>query len=704
MSVSNQETQFPYVGNGLTVTFPYNCQVQKAGDLDVYLGGAPVTSGFTINGIGSLSGGSVTFGAPPAVGVSVLIERVVELERTTDYQQNGDFLARVVNPDFDRLWMAMQQQSASIARAIRFPRSEVAPNGELPPVAARANNLLGFDELGNVVAIAPAAQSANALQAALAASSGAAMIGWKQLGTGSVSRPLSEKVRELFSFRDFGAIGDGTDETEKLQLAATRRGNTGRGQSELTLPDGDYFVQAATITPAIALNSDTHVRGQGGQVRAGLQNFYMLWSSGKTNVRVDGVKLISGSTAGNDAQAAIYANPAELPCYNMSVTFNDIVDTSWGVLYSAEVGAGSFTNTRVIGNSVRSSTPGTKADGLHMAGRYYGAAVVGNTVFGRADAGIAMNMTGTHYGYGFTVAGNSSVNNLVGVDVSGGQYGVVSGNVCYNTVDHAASNPCIRAITYSGRVPQYLLINGNVALGTHTASGEVDVKVTTAGADTHITVSNNLLRSFYTDARFVTLTDNTFPGPAAITIDNNAGEVFIGPNTFEAAFDIAGAGNPGLSGNVYVARQNWTRQYHPNFLPNYSSANPFWALSWFFDADRTPVINTPSTTTSNVPVDVPNGFVVLDRACVLDGIVGLADMSTHSGHISLCDLSNNELARVDFPVVPGAGGANIACVLTGPTVSGNVYKIRLAPGTYKLRYWADVNSITLKKADLMLWS
>lgn len=542
------------------------------------------------------------------------------------------------------------------------------------------------------------------ISSGLALPNGSSLVGWIQNGTGAVNRTVLAKVREIYSVPDFGASGTGADETAKIQLAATARGNTGFGQSEVTLPNGDYYVSAATIMPAVSLNSDTVFRGTGGQLRAGLQNFYMLWSSGKTNVRVDGVKLTAGSTAGNDAQAAIYANPAELPCFNMSVTFNDIVDTSWGVLYSAEIGAGSFTNTRIIGNSVRSSTPGSKADGLHMAGRFYGAAVVGNTVFGRGDAGIAMNMTGTNFGYGFTVTGNSSVNNLVGVDVSGGQYAVVSGNVCYNTVDHAASNPCIRAITYSGRVPQYLLLNGNVALGTHTASGEVDMKVTTGGADTHITVSNNLLRTFYTDARFVTLSGNTFIGPSSITIDNNAGEIFIGTNTFEGVFDIAGAGNPGLSGNVYVAKQNWTRQYHPNFLPNYSSNNPFWALRWFFDADRTPVINTSSTTTSNVPVDVPNGLVVLDRACILDGIVGLADLSTHSGHISLCDLSNNELARVDFPVVAGSGGANIACVLTGPVRGGNVYKVRLAPGTYKLRYWADVNSITLKKADLMLWS
>ena len=339
-----------------------------------------------------------------------------------------------------------------------------------------------------------------------------------------------------------------------------------------------------------------------------------------------------------------------------------------------------------------------------MAGRFFGAAVVGNTVANRHDAGIAMNMTASHYGYGFAVVGNTSIDNLVGVDCSGSQYGVVTGNVCYNTIDHAASNPCIRAISYSGIAPQYLLLNGNIALGKHAASGEVDMKVTTGGADCHITVSNNKLRTFYTDARHVDLHGNTFHGAASITIDNNAGEIFIGPNTFTAAFDIAGAGNPGLQGPVYVAKQNWTRQYHPNFLPNYSSVNPFWALSWFFDVDITSLIVVPVAISTAAPTDIPNGTFVLDRACVVDGIIGLADLQTHAGYVTICDMANTELVRAEFPATPGVGVTNAVSVLAGPLALGNVFKTKLNPGTYKLRAWSLVNTMTIKRISLGLWS
>lgn len=177
MTVSNQQTEFDYTGNGVTVTFAYSCQVQKAGDLQVYVNGSLVTSGITKNGIGSLSGGSVTFSVAPASGAAVRLERAVVLERTTDYQQNGDFLARVVNPDFDRIWMALQQQNSVMGRAIRYPKSDVNPITELPDAATRANRLLGFNDLGQQILFAPTSGSALDLAIALASIIGSTLVG-----------------------------------------------------------------------------------------------------------------------------------------------------------------------------------------------------------------------------------------------------------------------------------------------------------------------------------------------------------------------------------------------------------------------------------------------------------------------------------------------------------------------------------------------
>lgn len=218
MSVSAQETIFQYVGNGVSTTFAYNCQVLQANDLFVYVNGAEITSGITKNGIGSLTGGAVVFSVAPATGVQIILEREVALERTTDYQQNGDFLARVVNPDFNRIWMALQQAFTSLNRALRFPKSDVNPVTELPGAAARADKLLSFDSSGNPVVIAPAAQSATALSILLATSAGSSLIGFIQAGVGAILRTLQVKARESVSIADYGAVT--TDLTGVVNNAA----------------------------------------------------------------------------------------------------------------------------------------------------------------------------------------------------------------------------------------------------------------------------------------------------------------------------------------------------------------------------------------------------------------------------------------------------------------------------------------------------
>jgi len=144
MSVPDQPTIFSYVGNGVTTTFAYGCYLLSADDLVVNVNGASVTSGFTVNGVGSQTGGAVIFTTPPADGVSVVLYRDVAIERLTDYQRNGDFRAQTVNNDFDRLWMALQDFIRTKLLSLRYPTVENL-DGELPDANARKGMLLGFN-------------------------------------------------------------------------------------------------------------------------------------------------------------------------------------------------------------------------------------------------------------------------------------------------------------------------------------------------------------------------------------------------------------------------------------------------------------------------------------------------------------------------------------------------------------------------------
>lgn len=66
-------------------------------------------------------------------------------------------------------------------------------------------------------------------------STGAALVGWIQTGVGAVLRTVMDKLRDQVSVADYGAIGDGTDETAKLQAAI----NSGR--KRIMLADGATY-------------------------------------------------------------------------------------------------------------------------------------------------------------------------------------------------------------------------------------------------------------------------------------------------------------------------------------------------------------------------------------------------------------------------------------------------------------------------------
>lgn len=79
--------------------------------------------------------------------------------------------------------------------------------------------------------------------AQLAASTGAAQVGFIQSGAGAVARTASDKLRDTVSVKDFGAVGDGvTDDTAAIQAAISA--SYGK---KLFVPDGTYKMLSSVI-------------------------------------------------------------------------------------------------------------------------------------------------------------------------------------------------------------------------------------------------------------------------------------------------------------------------------------------------------------------------------------------------------------------------------------------------------------------------
>lgn len=106
MAVQEGPTEKRYAANGVSTIYTIPFLLIEAGDLQVFLNGVLVTSGFSLTGIGNPTS-SITFVSPPLGDLLLLLN--VPFQRLVDYQENGDFLSNTVNRDFDRIWQALKQ-------------------------------------------------------------------------------------------------------------------------------------------------------------------------------------------------------------------------------------------------------------------------------------------------------------------------------------------------------------------------------------------------------------------------------------------------------------------------------------------------------------------------------------------------------------------------------------------------------------------
>lgn len=174
MAVGSGVPYNSHVGNGVTTSFSYGFTLLDEDDLVVSVNGV-VTADYTITGLGVANGGTVEFTVAPGNGSAVLIQRVIQPVRLSDYQDNGDLLADTVNLDFDRLWMALQGVIASTLGVLRVPYPEQV--SALPGPTDRANKFLSFGPTGEIL-MSSGTGTDNGLRADLATNVGPGMIGW----------------------------------------------------------------------------------------------------------------------------------------------------------------------------------------------------------------------------------------------------------------------------------------------------------------------------------------------------------------------------------------------------------------------------------------------------------------------------------------------------------------------------------------------
>jgi len=243
--------------NGVTTVFPYTFKIEDDEDIGVKVDNVEQTSGFTVSGVGQVSGGNVTFSVAPTNGDVVIIYRKLRLLREQDYQQFGDWNADNVNPDFDRLWLMMQVVDAVSLRVA--PGDSASGNMMLP--ANRFGKYINFDEDNQPILVEGTGTATDA-----------ALVSTTHTATGGVQRNLKEKLRtDLTSVTDFtGVVADGTtDNTATILDAAVNSGkktfiippnvkyDRASLLSQATLPDDVVFIDFSGINDFSAAGEST---------------------------------------------------------------------------------------------------------------------------------------------------------------------------------------------------------------------------------------------------------------------------------------------------------------------------------------------------------------------------------------------------------------------------------------------------------------
>ena len=152
MSVTGATTRNDYVSSSGQTVFPYTFQTLLASDIKVLKNGVALTlnNDYSVSNAGVAGGGNITLVTGASTGDSLSVFLAMPIDRTTQYQNAGDFLASDVNGDFDKGYIAMNQLQTDIKRSIGLDDADPTVNMTLPLESARANKYLKFNALGAV--------------------------------------------------------------------------------------------------------------------------------------------------------------------------------------------------------------------------------------------------------------------------------------------------------------------------------------------------------------------------------------------------------------------------------------------------------------------------------------------------------------------------------------------------------------------------
>lgn len=370
-----------------------------------------------------------------------------------------------------------------------------------------------------------------------------------------------------------GALYTSTGQITSVQVCPAGQLGTGAGQTTLNIPSGVKVIGPGNLTvPAQSANP-----------------LFLMTST--DNDTIDGLNVtftsnLSGCAPNVNAAACAAirydsANPGTSAAHHGVVTNNNkIYNSGWGILIGPQSGTDSLSGITVSHNLIGQTgvyppTTYQYNDGIHVGGNVSLATIDHNEVFGRGDAGVAVSselLSGsTLLCHDITITGNVIYEGQVGIDNSGCNNLVVTGNRVYADITTSNSNPAFRSIYYGGNLPENVQVTGN---WFHNYQSSLTVPDNSAKFDCgggcgpggftnpapmNSTFQDNYIDTFYIKGSNVSASGNTFSSGGQLEVDVDSA------NSNASANVVIGANNWGATGTINV-------NSNANFYPGGSIA------------------------------------------------------------------------------------------------------------------------------------
>jgi hypothetical protein len=389
------------------------------------------------------------------------------------------------------------------------------------------------------------------------------------------------------SVKSYGAAcAVGTDDTSAYQAAYSAASalyaSTGQSINVQICQQGQLGTSAGQTT--INVGSGAHTVGPGKiTVPAQSTNPLFLMTSTDDD-SFDGFTItyttsLPGCANGvnNAACAAIRYDSASpgtgAAHHNVRVSNVTVYNSGWGILIGPQSGSDSLSGITIHHNIIgqTGAYPPTSYqynDGIHVGGSVSDVSIDNNMLYGRGDAGIAVSSEllggSTLLCHDVTITGNVVFEGQVGIDNSGCDNLVVTGNKVRADISTSKSNPAFRSIYYANHQPINVKVSGNSFDNYQSSAGAPDYAAkfdcAGGGCGTGSTATNsndqftgNTIASLYVRGSQIDVSGNTFEAGGELTVDWDTTTGFgsynvsVGPNSWQNGGTI----NLGAQTNVY---------------------------------------------------------------------------------------------------------------------------------------------------------